>query len=303
MLHKVLSDGIAAIAVPLFFTMSGYLLFRNVDDYSLDMYIVKLRSRVRSLLIPYVIWNCFAMMLFWLAQTLLPSLMSSNATLIKDYSLYDFFMAFYDNGSGGPICYQFWFLRDLIILVVISPVIWYAIRFMGRWGIVFFTIVSFASCSPGIHFIDSVCFFSIGACCGIRKYDVPPFENWQLIALGILYLGALGGFLYTWNWTIRKLMIFIGLGLSIAIASMLVDKNRPVKLMLLNNSSFFIYAYHMLFLVLLVKVSVRMLNPLNDYSAVLLYFVCPTIIIIAGIGIYWALNKCFPQVAKILTGR
>lgn len=44
-------------SVPMFFIISGYLFFINVNEFSVKTYKNKLYSRVRSLFIPYVAWQ------------------------------------------------------------------------------------------------------------------------------------------------------------------------------------------------------------------------------------------------------
>lgn len=48
---------IARSAVPIFFIISGYLLFRKVEEYSKQVYVGKLKKRWHSLVIPYFSWN------------------------------------------------------------------------------------------------------------------------------------------------------------------------------------------------------------------------------------------------------
>jgi fucose 4-O-acetylase-like acetyltransferase len=45
------------ISVPLFFFMSGFLFFLNVDKFNGYSYAKKLKSRAKTLLIPYLFWN------------------------------------------------------------------------------------------------------------------------------------------------------------------------------------------------------------------------------------------------------
>lgn len=47
---------IARSAVPIFFIISGYLLFLKVEEYNKTVYISKLRKRWHSLVIPYFSW-------------------------------------------------------------------------------------------------------------------------------------------------------------------------------------------------------------------------------------------------------
>lgn len=49
------ANGIARLAVPTFFLISGY--FYHLKDWSKLVYIDKLRKRLHNLLIPYLLWN------------------------------------------------------------------------------------------------------------------------------------------------------------------------------------------------------------------------------------------------------
>ncbi len=59
----LLPQGICRIAVPCFFLISGYLFFKKLEDWNLDMWKGKMVRRVHSLLIPYVLWNILAAIL------------------------------------------------------------------------------------------------------------------------------------------------------------------------------------------------------------------------------------------------
>ena len=53
-IHNFFAYGIGAIAVPIFFFISGISMFRN---YRPNLYPQKLKSRIKTLLIPYFIWQ------------------------------------------------------------------------------------------------------------------------------------------------------------------------------------------------------------------------------------------------------
>ena len=56
-LKLLVSQTLVKVAVPVFFIMSGYLFFANVEKWSLKVYKAKILRRVKTLLIPYLIWN------------------------------------------------------------------------------------------------------------------------------------------------------------------------------------------------------------------------------------------------------
>lgn len=67
-LHYVLAkilgaDGIAKIAVPAFFLISGFLFFLNVNNWEKQVYVSKLKSRSKTLLLPYILWNALPILL------------------------------------------------------------------------------------------------------------------------------------------------------------------------------------------------------------------------------------------------
>ena len=60
----IISNVIARIAVLLFFVCSGFLFFFKTEEFSLHTYLSKLKKRVKTLLIPYLIWNTLFIVAF-----------------------------------------------------------------------------------------------------------------------------------------------------------------------------------------------------------------------------------------------
>ena len=129
-LQTLLGYEIGRCAVPLFFAISGYLFFRDIDLGSSwrEAYKAlwpKMVKRVRTLLVPYLLAAWFAPLLF-LALEHVPGI-SYNYTFFTDTfngSLPDLLrMVYWDSGSGVPFAFQLWFLRDLIIIVALSPLL------------------------------------------------------------------------------------------------------------------------------------------------------------------------------------
>lgn len=127
----ILRQCIAELAVPTFFLISGFLFFYKTETFTTGTYKYKLRKRFRSLLLPYLIWNLIYMGYVFIVQCFAPSLTSPDRKMIADYSLIDFVDSFwhYDGVSyGGPIYGPLWFIRDLIVIDVLSPLLFFLIK-------------------------------------------------------------------------------------------------------------------------------------------------------------------------------
>ena len=103
-------NGIGQFAVPTFFFISAFLFFKTIRG----MYDVKnkLRKRIRTILIPYILWN---LIYYGIHLLLKPGHGGGFA------ELYD--AAF--NYTYNP---AFWFVCQLILLNIISPLLYYVLK-------------------------------------------------------------------------------------------------------------------------------------------------------------------------------
>ena len=58
-LYQIISVNIAGIAVPLFFFISGFLFFYNVEKFDVRVYMNKMKKRIYSSLIPQHYYKIF----------------------------------------------------------------------------------------------------------------------------------------------------------------------------------------------------------------------------------------------------
>ena len=167
----LLTNIIAGVCVPLFFFFSGYLFFQNIQKLNLIIYLSKLKRRVTSLLLPYLFWNIFFILIIAIAQFFFPSLFSGSFRNVTEFSLNDWISLFYCAlGSDQPIAFQLWFIRDLLILVLLTPLFYYLTKIFNYWWLLFVTfgyVFQFNKIA-GISFL-SITFFGIGTFWGIKK--------------------------------------------------------------------------------------------------------------------------------------
>lgn len=154
------------ICVPLFYVLSGYLYFRNAPlNPQPRWFLDKYRSRFFSLVIPYLIANIIAWGCYYFAIKEVPSMVSGF---------------FGDNWKDpvfvfwtGPINMSLWFIRELILVVLLSPVVYLLVRYLRIWGVLALGILWAFKIGPAPLF-----FFSIGACESIWK--IAPVERWLM---------------------------------------------------------------------------------------------------------------------------
>lgn len=302
------SNLIARIAVPLFFLISGFLFYYRSENFSLSVYRHKLKNRGRSILVPYLFWNLVVILLFFLSQTFIPGLMSGANKLIRDYSLTDWLAAFWNTSSNDPICYQFWFLRDLIIMILFSPLIYILVKYF-HWLSVFVLgmlwYFNWWFSLPGFS-ITAFFFFSAGACFSVRNcnfiallkpYLFPSAVFYSLLAVACIFFRE-----QPWVNFIHPLSILTGIILAISLSAHYIERGKWAVSTFLVGGTFFIYAFHGMPLALILKLAIKHLPISNDMIFLSIYLLSTGFIILAGLGIYYLLKKWFPRFLSVTTG-
>ena len=165
-LRLLVSQTMVKVVVPVFFIISGYLFFARMERWSLRLWRDKMLRRARSLLIPYVAWNL----------VMAAKLQHFSLSMLWNYwpqagQQTDWLGG--DNWMTAPANLPLWFLRDLMVVSLLTPVIyWLLSRRMG--GVVMAVLlVAYLSgvgafALPGLS-VCSVFFFSLGAWVAIRR--------------------------------------------------------------------------------------------------------------------------------------
>lgn len=132
LIEGIIGNGFCLLAVPLFYVISGYLFFLETTNgiYSIAP---KLRKRIHTLLVPYVLMNTLAL-LFYLCINLI----ANKVPAIDGVLNFHIIEAFKDNGIWktlisyywtDPVAFQLWFIRDLMVVMLCSPLIYLLLKF------------------------------------------------------------------------------------------------------------------------------------------------------------------------------
>lgn len=308
-LFHVISKEVADIAVPLFFFMSGFLFFYRTT-FTGKCYLEKLRKRVRTLVVPYVFWNLVVMCLYGMTQWLLSSMMSGNNKQITAYSGMDFLAAFWNLHEGMPICYQLWFLRDLMVVVVFSPVVYGLVRYTKVVGVAVLGALWVFDRWIDVPWVSDTAFFFFawGAWFSINRRSFTVWAGRIRRPISLLYVALMGTSTWLWhseamdNGWIHNLGVMAGLVAIVSWTAYGLEKGRLHVCPFLASSSFFIYAYHGMPASLLLKVWMKAVVPASEWSMVGGYFLIVTVLTGAGIGIYALLHRYLPRFTAVITG-
>ena len=178
--QRFIDFGLCHLTNSMFFALSGFLFFKNTC--SATQCLPKIKKRVRSLLLPYIIWNCY-FVFFNLILSTIPGVSAfinndilANFTSLKDGLHYLFIT---------PASYPLWFLRDLMVCVAFSPLIFVCIHKL-KW---IFVLLLFLI-SPLLH-LSGMLEFSLGGiialCYSLEKLDM-KLNNKIVIASIVIYL-------------------------------------------------------------------------------------------------------------------
>ncbi len=307
------SDVIPRICVPLFFVISGLLFFK--DGFSRMIYKRKVSTRKRTLILPYLIWNFFG---FLLILVYVHPVFRDLETSYHNWhiNIETFFDSFWvlnnpntTKPSTSPANFPLWFLRDLIIMVLASPIIYKLIKIFGIFFIVFFGLLWFWGWDNGAGFpirsYQSLFFFPLGAYLGIKKfriYEVLTKNIWFLYVYGIMLFADLISRGAPYNFIFHKLMILFGIAAIAQIAIYYVRNGYSIPAVY-EKASFFIFLLHGLFIQKFAKIMSITLNPQTELTQVMLYFFVPILTIIISIGLFRTMNYIMPTFLLKITGR
>ncbi len=291
--------------VPGFFLISGFLLFSSKKTY-----FEKLQSRYHTLLIPYFLWNSIILFIYIIAYaTGHPQ--DINGRNIADYSMIDYLRLFwdrgsYDNGNFVPLLCPLWYIRNLFIMSIASPIIYYLIRYMREFFLLI--IAAWWMMTPHNAFIpQTILFFSLGAYFSI--FNINPLEFFTKYRLSILTLFSLFAIAditthvemdTPWNLQIHRFALIFNIPVLFLLADWCTRHGYSNKT--LPNAAFIVFCVHYPIVVILRKLCISTFTYANEFTHIMLYFICVAASTIISLGIFMVLERYFPKLKRILSG-
>lgn len=308
-IQNVISQGITRIAVPLFFVISGFLFFLSIKNGSMPEFISKYRKRIKSLLLPYLFWSIFGILFFLILQLIPISKPFFTNQLIVNYSTTQLLSRIFIN----PFPYQLWFIKDLIVLILLSPILYWLIKYLKFYVILIFLVTWISSFNYFIFTNEALLFFALGAFFSIKNINIQNFKfNNKYLIFTALWLGLIifkttlvyQNFENEWLIKIlHKSSILIGIVSFWLLYDKVFEKIdiSKTKFYLLFQYTFFLFVFHEPLLSIFKKAFYYVLG-LTELSSFIIYLSAPIITISVSILIGFYAKKTIPKLYYFATG-
>ena len=303
------------IAVPLFFFISGLVFFKE-GYFDLSLYKKKLKSRIHTVFIPYLLWNVIYFILLGIMQLIKPDTLVILHKHIVDFRWQDFLWIFWDisqitglaDDQRACLVGAFWFLQCLFVFFLVSPVIYYIIKYLRHFtlliiGILYFT--DFIPEMPGIQ-SNATVYYMLGAYCSIMSIDFIAILKRIPVQIHLVLMIAAVLISY---WFVEKDIVYNITDLFVqaavlAIIAYMIENHQWKDSKYLVSSVFFVFAVHRLFSASLMSVSAYIIPSIdNDYCLYLYYVLMVMLTLFASLMVYQLSKKLLPGVTSILNGR
>ena len=119
-LNQILSETFGRIGVPFFFIQSGYWMFRfDIQQADFKVWKQKLKKKIKTLIVPYLLWNAYSIVVFMILANLPGRPFYKEDVQVANLSLQRLYEGLILNRYNLP----YWFMRDLIIITFLSPLL------------------------------------------------------------------------------------------------------------------------------------------------------------------------------------
>lgn len=301
-----LTREIVTDAVPMFFFISGFLFFLKKDTY-----LNKWKKRAKSLVVPYIftcLWGIFLMFIFQKVLGLESLFQGGKVKHLSEFAPLDYLRCFWDIRSGAPVVDPLWFLRNLIVLVLLTPAFSILIKYL-KWGFpvlltanYLFFHIGFLCLSASDYF-----YFGMGSYLALSPMGgVNILDHMRLKILVPVWVITFAATMVTYRYGFyhtfaHDIFMIVDCLLMYRLMRAAVDKWDMNWLVKISAASFFIYLFHEPWLGYFIGVSFKFLHPTGIVCYLMPWFFCAFAVGYSYVA-YLILKRFTPKLLSVITG-
>jgi surface polysaccharide O-acyltransferase-like enzyme len=302
--------------VPLLSMVSGWLFFAFDTDHAGASLRQRIRKRVTSLYLPVVFWDVLFVAVLGVLFAFDPGhpIFGEINIDFANAGPKDWINAVF-GVTGHPVGFQFWFVRDLFLTALVSPLLYLTLRRAPYLGMAFLGAAWLVGSGLGIFFrTDVVFFFYLGGFLRLRQISlhVGAKTAWYLMALyvGLVILRTVAPWLVDLSTWPRPHYIDVGtralrlLGVVACwgVFQQLVRTRAGIFIAQYGGLAFFLYSVQFP-LIAEVKILLWPLLPAHTDAWMIVHFVASVTVTCAiGIGLGLLLARKAPRVFALMNG-
>lgn len=302
---ELISHHLCSIAVCWFFVFSGFLFFRSVKDGQVNgaWFADKWKRRAHSLLFPYLFWNLFNILAILLVTAAFRKIgipFSTDPLYSVERGPLFWFVT-------GPVDFPLWFVRDLIVMTLLTPLYWFLCTKAPRFTLVLLAVVYLVSYLTGGTLLQAFAFFGAGAWMGIRRTNM--LAICRSIRFPAAFLALVLAFLATslygddLHQLFRLLFFPFGMITFMNICDRLINRPKTRRNMLvLSQTVFFVYAAHEIYILGWVKGFLVRVFGATLPARWLIYFAAPALTLVICLMLFWIFKRLTPHVLAFACG-
>ncbi|EHJ46810.1 acyltransferase 3 [Solidesulfovibrio carbinoliphilus subsp. oakridgensis] len=298
---NILNGHVDFVAVPLFFTISGFLFLRKFE-LTLPAYGEMVRSKFISLLIPYVLFNGLLAAWFYCVGSI--EMMGSWGFLQSEGLVTKIL------GLGTtPVNYPLWFLRDLLVVFLLSPVLLLFFKEAPGVGLItLFVLWAGMDPAPYSYYGDFFAFY-LGGYLARTRLPLAGVSWWQragawlFVGLTIVLVAhqPLGITVDSVRLFLFKCNLVLGLVFFWRISAFSFIRDSAV-LHSMARHSFFVYLAHEPTMSILQTRLLAVWKPVGDLQQIAFYWLSGLTVIVLLWGLGEVLSRLVPAVYAVATG-
>ena len=303
-LEFFLSQIVSRMAVPAFFLISSYFLYRKSFDWFENV-----KKKFFSLMLPYFLINSLWILFFWIGQSLprLSEYFTMTENYISSWGIGAWLKAYGINST--PLVANLWFLRDLFVLNILAYVFLIIIKKAPRLTLILVLLFWLTPFQTHIFCLDkqAVCFWVIGAFFSIQGINIDyVIKKVNFVYICFAYVILMFADFFTqkavYNSVLHGGEIVVGFIFWYLLIDTLSKKMDLKLLSIISTYSFGIYLFHEYSLNILNKLYARII-PSTVLFKLIGYFFMPCLIVFLCIVFCVLLEKYFPTVYRFLIGK